>query len=98
MLQTTNSDNNSGIPGLGDVPVLGSLFKTNSLNREQTELVIIVTPLLVRPVKNIAQLQLPGEGYKPQADFNRVLLNRQTPNADGTLIRRPASEAGFIVR
>ena len=50
MLQTTSADNNSGLPGLGDTPVIGGLFKTNSMTREQTELVIIVTPLLVRPV------------------------------------------------
>ena len=79
--------------------LLGSFFKTNNMNREQTELVIIVTPLLVRPVRNVAQLQIPGEGYKPQTDFNRLLMNRQMPNADGTVTsRRPASEAGFIVR
>jgi pilus assembly protein CpaC len=68
------------------------------MTHEQTELVIVITPLLVRPVRNIAQLQLPGEGYKPQGDINRVLLMRQTPNRDGTTAPRPASEAGFIVR
>ena len=102
MLQTSNGDNNAGIPGISEVPILGSLFKTNSLDRQETELVIIVTPILVRPVKNPAQLQLPAEGYQPQTDFNRILRQRQMPNADGTTTaagrRRPASEAGFIVQ
>ncbi len=99
MLQTTNGDNGAGIPGLGDAPVLGALFRTNQMAREQTELVIIVTPVLVRPVRNMAQLQLPGEGYKPPTDFDRLLLLRQTRNADGTsTTARPPGQAGFIVR
>jgi len=58
MLQTSDSDGNAGIPGIGDTPIIGSLFRTNNMSREQTELVIVVTPLLVRPVRNIAQLQI----------------------------------------
>ncbi len=98
MLQTSNSDANSGIPGLGEAPVIGALFNSNTLAREQTELVIVVTPVLVQPVKNMAQLQIPGDGYKPQNDFNRLLLRRQTPNADGSVLPRPLGQAGFIVR
>ena len=99
MLQTTSNDNGSGVPGLGDAPVIGALFKTNNLTREQTELVIIVTPLLVHPVQNVAELKLPGEGYKPQNDFNRLLLNHQTANADGTTTTvPPVNQAGFMVR
>ncbi len=98
MLQTTNSDANSGIPGLGDTPVIGAFFKSNTLAREQTELVIVVTPVLAHPVRNVAELQIPGEGYKPQTDFKRLMLMRQTDNRDGTSINRTVGEAGFIVR
>ena len=98
MLQTTNSDNGSGIPFLGDTPVLGALFKTNNLTREQIELVIIVTPLLVRPVSNPSQLQIPADGYKPAGDIDRLLLMRQMPNRNGTTQARVPGQAGFIVR
>jgi pilus assembly protein CpaC len=98
MLQTVSADNNSGLPFLGDTPVLGALFKSNSMTREQTELVILVTPIVVRPVQNMAQLRLPGEGYKVPGDIDRLLLNHQVPNADGTAAARPPGEAGFIVR
>jgi pilus assembly protein CpaC len=98
MLQTTSADNNSGLPFLGDAPIIGALFKSNSMTREQTELVIIVTPLVVRPVQNMAQLRLPGEGYKVPSDMDRLLLNRQVPNANGTAAPPPPGEAGFIVR
>jgi pilus assembly protein CpaC len=99
MLQTVDSDSGSGVPGIGDTPIIGSLFKTNSMTREQTELVIIITPLLVRPVQSMAQLKLPGEGYQMPGDTDRLLLMHQVPNADGsTTPPRAASEAGFIVR
>jgi pilus assembly protein CpaC len=98
MLQSINADGNSGLPGLGDTPVLGALFKSNNMTREQTELVIIVTPLLVHPVRNVAQLQIPADGYKPPKDTDRLLWNHQVPNADGTSMPRPAADAGFIVR
>lgn len=38
------------IPGLGDIPILGELFRSDSFNRQETELVIIVTPYVVKPV------------------------------------------------
>ena len=98
MLQTTSSNNGSGIPGLGDTPILGALFKTNQMTREQTELVIIITPILVRPVANPTQLQIPGEGYKPPRDIERLLLMRQMPNRNGTTQVQAPGQAGFIVR
>jgi pilus assembly protein CpaC len=98
MLQTTSADNNNGLPFLGDAPIIGALFKSNSMTREQTELVIIVTPIVVRPVQNIAQLRLPGEGYKVPNDVDRLLLNHQVPNANGTVAPPPPGAAGFIVR
>jgi pilus assembly protein CpaC len=99
MLQTTSSDNNSGLPGLGDAPIIGPLFKSNSMTREETELVIIVTPIIVRPVQNMAQLRIPGENYKVPGDIDRLLLDHQVPNANGTTVQpRSAGEAGFIVR
>jgi len=98
MLQTTTNNADSGLPGLGDVPIVGSLFKTNNMTRDQTELVIVVTPILVRPVQNMAQVRLPGEGYRVPGDTDRLLTLHQVPNADGTVASRPAAQAGFIVR
>jgi pilus assembly protein CpaC len=40
----------SKIPGLGDIPLLGKLFQSRSLNRNNTELLVMVTPELVRPI------------------------------------------------
>ena len=50
LLQNTNNNNVEKAPFLGDLPVLGTLFRSTKFQRNETELVIIVTPYLVRPV------------------------------------------------
>ena len=56
-------------PFLGDLPILGTLFRSNSFRRQETELVIIVTPYLVKPVSH--QLATPIDGYRAPNDFQR---------------------------
>lgn len=58
-------------PGLGDLPVLGNLFRSDRYQRNETELVIIVTPYTVRPVASAA-LQAPTDGLTMTTDNNRV--------------------------
>lgn len=64
------------VPWLGDLPVIGAFFKNSSINREQRELVMVVTPRLVRPIARDARRPaLPGadvEGYKPS--FGQLML------------------------
>jgi pilus assembly protein CpaC len=98
MLQTVSNNNDSGLPGLGDTPIIGALFKSNAMTREQTELVIIVTPILVRPVQDMAQLHTPADGYEVPGDIDRLLLMRQVPNRNGSIAPPPPGQAGFIVR
>jgi pilus assembly protein CpaC len=70
----SNSNNNTidKAPGLGDLPILGTLFRSNSFRRNETELVIIVTPYLVKPV-SANQIVLPTDGYKSPTDAERIL-------------------------
>ncbi|WP_137863162.1 MULTISPECIES: type II and III secretion system protein family protein [unclassified Sphingomonas] len=70
-----NSQNNSitKTPGLGDVPILGALFRSNGFQRNETELVIVITPYLVKPV-NANQIVLPTDGYKAPNDFDRIFM------------------------
>ena len=42
----------SKLPLLGDIPVLGALFRSSSFRRDETELVILITPVLVKPVRD----------------------------------------------
>jgi pilus assembly protein CpaC len=62
-------------PGAGDIPILGMLFKSDNFRRGDTELVIVVTPYLVRPV-NSDQIVLPTDGYRNATDMQRMLFNR----------------------
>lgn len=78
------------LPGVGDVPILGNLFKSDQWRRNETELVVIVTPYLVEPV-NEDQIKLPTDGYRAATDWQRLLLNKQSDGKSGSA--RPMAEA-----
>lgn len=63
----------SKYPVLGDIPVLGALFRSTSFQKSETELVIIVTPHLVKPV-DMAKQTLPTDQYIEPNDFEFYLL------------------------
>jgi len=67
-----NGSNNDIVkaPFLGDIPILGSLFRSTKFRRQETELVIVVTPFLVKPVSN--RLALPSDGLRAPTDVDRV--------------------------
>lgn len=65
----------SGFPGLSKLPVLGALFRSTDYVRNETELVIVVTPYLSRPVAQ-AQLSRPTDNFQPPSDAGSVLLGR----------------------
>ena len=62
LLRNSNSNNVDKAPFLGDLPILGALFRSTKYKRAETELVVIITPYLVRPVSG--QLALPTDGYR----------------------------------
>lgn len=64
LLQDTMRNNVSKIPGLGDLPILGPLFRSTSYLQNKTELLIAVTPHLVAPVKE-GSITFPGEKIQP---------------------------------
>jgi len=75
LLSNSHDNNIDKAPGLGDVPILGALFRSNAFQRNETELVIVITPFLVRPV-NANQIVLPTDGYKAPNDFDRIVLGQ----------------------
>jgi pilus assembly protein CpaC len=64
-------------PWLADVPVLGQLFRSESFRRQESELVIIVTPYVVRPVATASRLQLPTDGFINASDGDLVFTGAQ---------------------
>ena len=97
LLSRTSGYNNSGIAGLGDIPVLGTLFRSDRFRRNESELVIIITPYLVRPVSDPQALATPLDSFRPATDLERVLLRRQTGSGAPYRQIRPPAAAGFIV-
>jgi pilus assembly protein CpaC len=75
LLSDDFTDLNGQVPWLGDVPVLGSLFRSAEYARRQTELVIIVTPHLVTPTRGEA-LALPTDRVRPPTERELFLFGR----------------------
>lgn len=81
LLQDDFTDQASQLPWIGDVPVLGSLFRSANYERSQTELVIIITAHLVSPTRGEA-LALPTDRIKPPTEQDLFLFGRTTRNAN----------------
>jgi pilus assembly protein CpaC len=64
------------VPGLGDLPILGQLFTSQEFQRNETELVIIVTPHLVKPLEP-GPRPLPTDHYQEPSDWDFYLLGKQ---------------------
>jgi pilus assembly protein CpaC len=81
LLQNNGSNSIKKAPFLGDLPILGTLFRSNDFQRSETELVIIVTPYLVRPIDG--QLALPTDGYRTPTDAQQVFLGQTYDGQSG---------------
>ncbi|XDA97456.1 type II and III secretion system protein family protein [Sulfitobacter sp. LCG007] len=75
LLQDDFLDQNSQLPWIGDVPVLGALFRSANYQRSQTELVIIITAHLVTPTRGDV-LALPTDRIKPPSEKDLFLFGR----------------------
>jgi len=105
LLQNTTNQNLSDVPGIKEVPVLGALFRSDSFRRQESELMIVVTPYIVRPTS--ARLPLPTDNYVPPKDLERFLLGRnhvaQPPSKPSAPLDRNgkpglAGPAGFVLQ
>ncbi|RTL92784.1 MAG: type II and III secretion system protein family protein [Hyphomicrobiales bacterium] len=82
LLSSKNTRQQDQVPWLGQVPIVGALFKNSSTQKEETELVVIVTPHLVRPVKPGEELATPFDKTKPANDPELMLLGQLEVNKD----------------
>jgi pilus assembly protein CpaC len=81
LLQHNVTESVSKVPGLGDIPILGQLFRSQQFQKGETELVILVTPYLVRPVETVSALSAPTDGFLPPHDVQSIIsggVYRQT--------------------
>lgn len=102
LLQDDFTDLNGQVPWLGDIPVLGALFRSADYQRKQTELVIIVTPHLVSPTRGEA-LALPTDRVKPPTEaelflFGKTSSTGKSKGAVGEVARQDYSGSyGYVM-
>ncbi len=75
LLQNDITSSVNGVPGLMDLPILGSLFRSTSFQRNETELVILVNVMLAKPV-DPDMLATPTDGFAPSHDLDRYFLGK----------------------
>jgi pilus assembly protein CpaC len=90
LIQNSVTQSLQKFPGIGDVPVLGTLFRSDNFQRNESELVIIVTPYLVRPSAP-HQLVDPTQGIEPPNDEDRYVYGRNYGELTGA-----ASAPGIV--
>ena len=76
LLQNTGQTSQQQLPWVGDVPVLGTLFRSALYQKNETDLVIIVTPRLVRPMRPGDVVRTPTEDSLPANDADLFLLGQ----------------------
>jgi pilus assembly protein CpaC len=97
LIQNNTAMDLNKYPGLGDLPILGPLFRSTNFQRNESELVIIVTPYLVRPA-NAQALKLPTDGLAPASDLERIFLGRLNRNSGEAGAVNPIGVGGARLR
>ena len=80
LLQSDGKNSISQLPWLGDVPVLGALFRSAQYQKNETDLAIIVTPRLVRPARPGDVIKTPLDGSLPANDADLFLMGKTEVN------------------
>jgi pilus assembly protein CpaC len=91
LLSNETANNVNKVPGLGNIPILGSLFKSKNFQRNESELVIVVTPYLVKPV-NAQDIRLPTDGFRNATTAQGLLMQKQSDGISGAKRPEPTVE------
>ena len=95
LLQSTNNYDVRKFPWLGDIPILGALFRSSSYRKQETDLVIIVTPRLVRPMAPGTRIATPLDASSSPNDVD-LFLNGKTEISRANLRRVAESQSGTV--
>lgn len=100
LLSDKTKQNIDGVPGAKDLPVLGALFRSRDYQKNETELVVIVTPYIVDPT-NRKNLVLPTDGFAPASDMDTILMGRLNAtygaNGNAPTDKKLKGPVGFVV-
>ena len=77
LLQGENNSDTQGLPWVGNVPVLGTLFRSEAYKKQETDLVILVTPRLIRPMVPGDKIATPFDNRRPASDAEFFLGGQQ---------------------
>lgn len=99
LFQNNASSNVQRFPWLGDIPIFGALFRSSSFTHNESELVIIVTPYIVRPVSRGGDLSVPTDGLSFANELEQAVYGRILHKAATVDVARPhlAGPAGFML-
>lgn len=92
LLQRNVTNSMSKVPGLGDLPILGALFRSRRYQRNETELMIIVTPYIVRPTSE--RLAAPTDGYESANDYEQIVWGTPYRDSTGSMPERISRRRG----
>ena len=94
LLKDNVSETVRKFPLLGDIPILGALFRSSNFQKKETELVVIVTPHLVRPV-DMSKQTLPTDQFIEPDDFEFYLLGKLEGAGDGEPLQETLKDGGL---
>lgn len=97
LLRRDHTNDISKVPALGDLPILGALFRSTEFRQDQSELVIIVTPYIVKGVRD-EPLRTPVDGYQPASDIDRILWGKLYKNPEEPSTETAAADTSAPAR
>ena len=97
LLQNDFSDSIRAFPFLGDLPIIGALFRSTQYQKGETELVIVVTPHLVNPAPGPEHLALPTDNFVPPDEFSLFMMGRTEGWTSGKPQTKPNDGEGPII-
>ena len=92
LLQRNTREDIAKVPGLGDIPILGALFRSAEYQRDETELLIIVTPYIVRPTSE--RLATPVDGFQSPTDYEMYAWGAMYRDSTGSMPERVGTLRG----
>ncbi len=98
LLQTKNTIENNKLPGLGNLPILGALFSSKEYRKRETDLIIVVTPNLVRPIVPGNRIATPLDNTLPPSMSEFAILNSDEINTATLAKSKSGKQAESVFR
>ena len=95
LLRNSAQNSITKMPGAGELPILGSLFRSTSFRKGETELVIVVTPYLVTPV-DANDIKLPTDGFRASTAVQQLIGHVEADGVTGGDRPKPTEKPGTV--